>query len=56
MEFERRNKKYCNQDVKTLYSIIDVFSKKFFIYLFRVNIINYPTPSSLAFAIFRGFS
>jgi len=38
--------------VKTLYSIINVFSKKIF-YLFRVNIINYPTLSSLAFAIFR---
>ena len=49
---KEETKKYCNQDVKTLYSIINVFSKKIF-YLFRVNIINYPTLSSLAFAIFR---
>lgn len=44
--------KYCNQDVKTLYSVIDKFSKQIFD-LFRINIINYPTLSSLSFAIYR---
>ena len=44
--------KYCEQDCKTLYQIIRSFQKKIFI-LFRLDILKYPTLSSLAFAIFR---
>lgn len=44
--------KYCEQDVKTLYQVIDVFSKDIF-KLFRIDVIKYPTLSSLAFAIYR---
>jgi hypothetical protein len=44
--------KYCEQDVRTLYQIIDEFSLRIF-KLFRVDILKYPTLSSLAFAIYR---
>jgi hypothetical protein len=44
--------KYCEQDCKTLYQIICSFQKKIFL-LFRLDILKYPTLSSLAFAIFR---
>jgi hypothetical protein len=44
--------KYCEQDCKTLYQIIYNFQKKIF-HLFRLDILKYPTLSSLAFAIFR---
>ena len=44
--------KYCEQDVRTLYQIIDKFSFKIF-NLFRIDILKYPTLSSLAFAIYR---
>nr|YP_025890.1 DNA-directed DNA polymerase [Moniliophthora perniciosa]AAQ74286.1 DNA-directed DNA polymerase [Moniliophthora perniciosa] len=44
--------KYCELDCLVLYKIIDKFSNYIF-ELFRVDIIKYPTLSSLAFAIFR---
>jgi hypothetical protein len=44
--------KYCEQDCKTLYQIIYNFQKKIF-QLFRLDVLKYPTLSSLAFAIFR---
>jgi DNA polymerase type B, organellar and viral len=44
--------KYCEQDCKTLYQVINNFQKKIF-QLFRLDILKYPTLSSLAFAIFR---
>nr|QWO71399.1 DNA polymerase [Lyophyllum semitale] len=44
--------KYCNQDVISLYQIISKFSKEIF-ELFRLDILKYPTLSSLSFAIFR---
>lgn len=44
--------KYCNQDVITLHQIINKFSIEIFD-LFRLDIVKYPTLSSLAFAIFR---
>jgi hypothetical protein len=44
--------KYCEQDVRTLYQIIDKFSERIF-NLFRVDILKYPTLSSLGFGIYR---
>lgn len=44
--------KYCEQDVISLYQIIDKFSIRIF-KLFRIDILKYPTLSSLAFAIYR---
>lgn len=44
--------KYCEQDCKTLYQIIEKFKKNIFD-KFRLDIEKYPTLSSLAFAIFR---
>jgi hypothetical protein len=44
--------KYCEQDVHTLYQILDVFRKKIF-KLFKIDILKYPTLSYLAFAIYR---
>jgi DNA polymerase type B, organellar and viral len=44
--------KYCLNDCIILHKIIDKFSKEIFS-LFRINILNYPTLSSLAFGIFR---
>src|SRR5882757_676034 len=44
--------KYCVQDCVTLYKVINEFNKQIFS-LFRINIHNYPTLSSLAFAIYR---
>lgn len=43
---------YCLQDVKTLHQIIDQFNHHIF-NLFRINLLKYPTLSSLALAIFR---
>jgi len=45
-------KKYCEQDVKILYNVIEKFNK-FIFNNFRVNAINYPTISSLSFAFYR---
>jgi hypothetical protein len=44
--------KYCEQDVTTLYLILKKFNEQIF-RLFRLNILKYPTLSSLAFAIYR---
>lgn len=44
--------KYCENDVLSLYSIIKEFQKTIF-KLFQADINNYPTLSSLAFAIYR---
>ena len=44
--------KYCIQDCKVLYQIIEKFSKNIFL-ISNVNVTEYPTLSSLAFAIFR---
>ena len=44
--------KYCELDCIVLHEIITKFSEKIFT-LFRVDILNYPTLSSLAFAIYR---
>jgi hypothetical protein len=44
--------KYCELDCFVLYQIINKFSLNIF-KLFRMNILEYPTLSSLAFAIFR---
>ena len=44
--------KYCEQDCKTLYQVITNFQIKIF-QMFRLDILKYPTLSSLAFAIFR---
>ena len=43
---------YCEQDVKTLYQIIEKFNIRIFNY-FRIDIIKYPTLSSIAFEIYR---
>lgn len=44
--------KYCELDCILLYQIIDKFSDSIF-KSFRIDILKYPTLSSLAFAIFR---
>lgn len=44
--------KYCNQDVVTLYQIIDKFANFIFDEI-RLDISKYPTISSLSFGIFR---
>ena len=44
--------KYCEQDVVTLYQVINKFNEQIFI-LFRIDILKYPTLPSLAFAIYR---
>lgn len=44
--------KYCELDCFVLYKVILTFSKKIF-ELFRIDLFNYPTLPSLAFAIFR---
>jgi len=44
--------KYCEQDCKTLYQIINIFQIKI-LKLFRLDVLKYPTLSALAFAIFR---
>lgn len=44
--------KYCNQDVVTLYQIIDKFANIIFDEI-RLDISKYPTISSLSLAIFR---
>jgi DNA polymerase type B, organellar and viral len=43
---------YCEKDVKILHQIIVSYSKTIFD-LFRIDMIKYPTLSSLSFAIFR---
>nr|QWO71388.1 DNA polymerase [Termitomyces sp. T70a] len=51
-DLKKETKKYCEQDVIALHSVID----KFNLLIFRnnrVNAINYPTLSSLAMAIYR---
>jgi hypothetical protein len=44
--------KYCNLDCIVLYKIISNFQKNIYT-LFRMDVIKYPTLSSLAFAIYR---
>jgi hypothetical protein len=44
--------KYCEQDVVTLHQVISKFSKETFD-LFNIDVVKYPTLSSLAFAIYR---
>jgi hypothetical protein len=51
-DLKKESIQYCEQDVVTLYQIIDKFNHKIF-KLFRVDILKYPTLSSLAFAIYR---
>lgn len=51
-DLKKETIKYCNQDVITLYEIIEIFQRKIFS-LFRLDILKYPTLSSLAFAIYR---
>lgn len=46
--------KYCEQDVVTLYQILELFNQKIFSN-FRLNIHKYTTLPSLAFAIFRSY-
>jgi len=45
--------KYCIQDCKSLYQVLDKFNELIFD-KYNLNIHNYPTLSSLAFAIYRG--
>lgn len=51
-DLKKETIKYCKQDVITLYEIISKFQKKIYL-LFRMDILKYPTLSSLAFAIYR---
>jgi hypothetical protein len=51
-DLKKETIKYCELDCKVLYQIIDKFSDTIF-ELFRVDLLKYPTLSSLAFAIFR---
>jgi len=51
MEFKRRIIKYCEQDVKSLYQVIDTLVNIFLMHLGRYFKISY-TPS-LALAIYR---
>ena len=44
--------KYCELDCIALYQIIDKFSDNIF-QMFRIDLLKYPTLSSLAFAIYR---
>jgi hypothetical protein len=44
--------KYCELDCLVLYKVIENFSDRIY-NLFRIDILNYPTLSSLAFAIYR---
>ena len=44
--------KYCNQAIIILYQVISTSQVKVF-ELFRIDILKYPTLSSLAFAIYR---
>jgi hypothetical protein len=44
--------KYCELDCLVLYQIIDKFSDRIY-ELFKIDILKYPTLSSLAFVIFR---
>jgi hypothetical protein len=50
--FKEEAIKYCNLDCISLYQILIKFNKLIFEY-FKINIIKYPTLSSLAFGIFR---
>jgi DNA polymerase elongation subunit (family B) len=51
-DFKEESIKYCNLDCVSLYHILSKFNKLIFD-LFNINIIKYPTLSSLAFGIFR---
>jgi hypothetical protein len=51
-DLKKESIKYCEQDVKSLYQVLDKFSDRIFM-LFRIDILKYPTLSSLAFAIYR---
>nr|QWO71389.1 DNA polymerase [Termitomyces sp. T123] len=51
-DLKKETIKYCEQDVRSLYSVIDKFNLLIF-RNHRINAINYPTLSSLAMAIFR---
>nr|BAM29340.1 dnapol [Lentinula edodes] len=51
-DLKKETVKYCKLDCLVLYQIIDKFSDNIF-KLFRIDILNYPTLSSLAFAIYR---
>lgn len=44
--------KYCEQDVRSLHQVLTIFNKTIFD-LHRLDMLKYPTLSSLAFAIFR---
>jgi hypothetical protein len=50
--FKNEAIKYCSIDCISLYQILSKFNKLIFDY-FKINIVKYPTLSSLAFAIFR---
>jgi hypothetical protein len=51
-DLKKETIKYCELDCYVLYQIIDKFSDNIF-KLFRINLVLYPTLSSLAFAIYR---
>lgn len=51
-DLRKESMKYCNQDVISLYEIIESFQKKIYS-LFRMDILKHPTLSSVAFAIYR---
>lgn len=44
--------KYCLQDCKILYEVIEIFSKQIYSFT-NINMTQYPTLSSLAFGIYR---
>lgn len=50
--FRTESINYCNQDCITLYQIMIKFNRMIY-NLYKLNINNYPTLSSLSFAIFR---
>jgi len=51
-DFREEAIKYCSIDCISLYEILDKFNQLIFNH-FKINIVKYPTLSSLAFAIFR---
>lgn len=52
LEYKNEAIKYCNQDCYSLYEILSRFNELIWD-KWKVNIIKYPTISSLAFSIFR---
>jgi len=52
MEFKEELIKYCEQDVKSLYQVIDTLVN-IFLMAFRVDILNILHVPSLALAIYR---